>query len=62
LDLDKILKYDGLDLHLKNKKKSEDFETVQEQLTTCSISTECFKAVVAGLWPLGLFIVARGQK
>jgi len=42
--------------------KSEDFETIQEKLTTYSISTKCFKAVVAGLWPEWLFIVARGQK
>jgi len=43
--------------------KSENFETIQEKLTTCSISTECFKAVVAGLWPMWLFlIVARGKK
>jgi len=35
---------------------------MQEKLTTCSTSTECFKAVVAGLWPVLLFIVARGQK
>jgi len=29
--------------------KSEDFETMQEKLTNYSISTECFKVVVAGL-------------
>ena len=40
----------------------EDFETVQEKLTTYSISTVCFKVVVAGLWPVWPFIVARGQK
>jgi len=39
--------------------KSGDFETIQK-LTTYSISTECFKVVVAGLWPVWLFIVARG--
>jgi len=27
-----------------------------------SITTECLKAVVAGLWPVCPFIVARGQK
>jgi len=42
--------------------KSEYFETIQEKLTTYSISTEYFKAVVARLWPLWLFLVARGQK
>jgi len=42
--------------------KSEDFETIQEKVTTYSISTECFKAVVVGLWPVWLFIVALGQK
>jgi len=42
--------------------KSEDFETMQEKLTTYSISTECFKAVVTGMWPVWLFIVARDQK
>jgi len=42
--------------------KSENFETIQEKLTTYSISTESFRAVVAGLWPVWLFIVARGQK
>ena len=42
--------------------KSEDFENIQEKLTTYSISTECFKAVFAGLWPVWLFIAARGQK
>jgi len=45
-----------------HNQKSEDFETTQEKLTTCSISTECFKAVVTGLWPVWLFIVAHGQK
>jgi len=35
---------------------SEDFETMQEKLTTYSISTECFKAVVAGLWPCGYLV------
>jgi len=40
--------------------KSEDFE--KEKLTTYNISTVCFKAVVVGLWPVWLFIVARGQK
>jgi len=44
-----------------HNQKSEDFETRQEKLTTYSISTECFKAVVTGLWPVWLFIVARGQ-
>jgi len=42
--------------------ESEDFDTIQDKLTTYSISTECFKAVVAGLWPVWLFIVVRGQK
>jgi len=42
--------------------KSEDFETIQEKLTTYSISTECVKAVVVGLWPVWLFIVPRGHK
>jgi len=42
--------------------KPEDFETIQEKLTTYSISTECFKAVVAGLWPVWPFIVVHGQK
>jgi len=28
----------------------------------CRISAECFKAVIAGLWPVWLFVVARGQK
>ena len=42
--------------------KSVDFETMQVKLTTYSISTEWFKAVVAGLWPVWLFIVACGQK
>jgi len=36
--------------------KYEDFETIREKLTTYSILTECFKAVVAGLWTLWLFI------
>jgi len=42
--------------------KSENFETIREKLTTYSISTECFRAVVAGLWPVWLFIVDRGQE
>jgi len=42
--------------------KSEDFETMQEKLTTYSISTEWFKAVVAGLWPVWLFIVVPSLK
>jgi len=42
--------------------KSEDFENIQEKLTTYSISTECFKAVVVCLWPVSPFIVARSQK
>jgi len=42
-----------------HNQKSEDFETIQEKLTPYSISTECFKAVVASLWPVWLFIVAR---
>jgi len=35
---------------------------MREKPTTYSISTKCFKAVVAGLWPVWLFIVAHGQK
>ena len=31
---------------------------IQEKLTTYSTSTECFKAVVVGLWPVCLSIVA----
>ena len=46
----------------KYTQKSKDFETKQEKITTYSISTECFEAVVASLWPVWLFIVARGQK
>jgi len=42
--------------------KSEDFEIIQEKLTTCSISTECIKVVVADLWPVWIFIVPRGHK
>jgi len=42
--------------------KSEDFETTQEKLTTCSISKECFDAMITGLWPAWLFIMARYQK
>jgi len=41
--------------------KPEDFETIQEKLTTYSISTECVKAVVAAMWPV-LIIVPRGHK
>jgi len=46
----------------ERNQKSEDFETIQEKLTTYSISPECFKAVVAGLRSVWLFIVARGKK
>jgi len=42
--------------------ESEDFENILEKLTTYSISTDCFKTVVAGLWPVRLFTVVRGQK
>ena len=45
-----------------HNQKSEDFENIQENQTTYNISTECFKAVVAGLWPAWLFSVAPGQK
>jgi len=31
-------------------------------LITYNILTECFEAVIAGLWPVWLFIVARRQK
>ena len=45
-----------------HNRKSEDFETIQEKIITYSISTECFKAVIAGLWPVWIFIVASSQK
>ena len=43
-------------------KKSEDFETIQENLTIYGISTERVKAVVAGLWPVWMFIMLRGHR
>jgi len=45
-----------------HNQNSEDFETTQEKLTSYSISTECFKAVVAGLWPVWTFVVPRGHE
>jgi len=41
--------------------KSEDFETMQEKLTTYSISTECFKAVVAGLCGYLLWLAVQNR-
>jgi len=44
--------------------KSEDFETIQEKLTTVLkvFRQNVSKQVVAGLWRVWLFIVARSQK